>query len=177
VESIVVPTFLPDAIIKTKELNLGTKEEYLNEMPDKSNYLICMEYYDVFMSDYKQRNTNHSEFMIILDFVKNNFIKFSLVKVFSPITFISLSSSTPETILNFILNIILILISIISLKKILKENRSEIVLILCVIMGYSFVFFLSACYIRYSLPTLFLLYPFSGIYISDKLKKIMERKS
>jgi peptidoglycan/xylan/chitin deacetylase (PgdA/CDA1 family) len=172
VESLIVPTFLPDAIMKTKELNLGTKEEYLLEKQDKSNLFICMEMYNQYLSDYKLNNTDYSESAIVLDFIKKNFIKFTLVKLFSPITLISLSSSTSETVLNFFLNIFLIILCIVSIKKIYKKKKDDVLIILSVILGYSFVFFLASCYIRYSMPVLFFLYPFSGIVISSALSKL-----
>jgi hypothetical protein len=176
VESVIVPTYIIDAIMKTGELNLGTKEEYLNATPEKSNYTICMDSYNEYLSDYKKRNSDYSEYAVIVDFIKNNFFKFSLVKLLSPVTFISLSSNSIETVVNFFLNIILIILSIASIKRIFREHKSDILVIICVILGYSFVFFLSACYIRYSLPAIFYLYPFTGILIHNYISKIFKKK-
>ena len=177
VENIVTPTYLPKAILQTKQLNLGTREEDLTINKENSNYLIVMDSYYNWLNSYQKKNNNYSDASIILDFIKDNYFMFFLVKIISPITFISLSSSTKETVMNLFLNIFLIVLCIASIKKIYKEHKNDILIILCVILGYSFAFFLSASYIRYSLPFVFYFFPFSGILINNFLEnKIFKKK-
>lgn len=178
IQSITVPTYLPSAIMQTKELNLGTTDEILSENKANSNFLICMDKYNNWLEGYQLKNNHYTEWELILDFIKDNFLMFFIVKLISPLTFISLSSTTAETITNFVLNTFLIVLCIRSIKLIYNSRKNDILVILTVIIGYSFAFFLSATYIRYSLPFIFYFFPFSGILLNRFIEiRIFKKKT
>jgi hypothetical protein len=176
IEDVLVPTFIPVAIMKTGELNMGTKVETLQSNQDQSNYLIGFEYFKNWLSKYYQENEDSSEIKLVYYFIKENYLMFFFVKIISPVMFISFASSTEETILCFFINIIFIYLSIVSIKRVFKKYKSDILIILFSLLGYAFVFFLSFSYIRYSVPFMFYFSIFIGILYKSDNNRIENKK-
>jgi len=156
--------FIYDAMVKTGEINLGTQEEMIGAGKEKSNYILCEDYFNRWLTEYAKNNPVSSEAKIAFDFTKEYFGKSLLLRVTSPLLFFSLTSNTAETISYLFLYAILIYLSISSIKKIYKTNRNEISVIISVLLGYASVFFLTLSYARYSIPFMFFFLMFAGIF-------------
>ena len=168
--------YIYDAMAKTGEINLGTSEELLKNGTGKSNYYLCFEYYEKWLREYYKDNSVKSESTIATDFTKDNLMKSVLLRVTSPILFFSLTSNTFETILYFFLYGGLIVLSISCIKKIYGNFRVEISGIVYILLGYAFVFFLTLSYARYSIPLMFFLSMFTGIFFEKYFNRLFLKR-
>jgi hypothetical protein len=150
--------------MKSGEINLGTGEELTL---GKANYALCDLYWKNWLEEYSKLNKDVPEYKIAIDFTKDNLFRSVLLRITSPVLFISLTSSTTETISYLFLYGWLVILSISCMRKIKKDLRKEISAIIYVLMGYASVFFLTLSYARYSIPLMFYLLMFTGIYFSE----------
>ncbi|MCE1164950.1 MAG: hypothetical protein LWX07_06070, partial [Bacteroidetes bacterium] len=164
-DDILSRVFLFDAIKETGEINLGTTEDLLLHGPIKSNYLLCNEKYNDWLKDYSASNPDWTESRLAFDFTKAHLLKSVLLRAASPVLFISLTSNSTETIIYFFLYGFLSVITIISIKRMYRNNKEDILIILYVLAGYYLVFFLTLSYARYSLPFMSYFLVFNGILI------------
>jgi hypothetical protein len=168
--------YLYDAMAKTGEINLGTSEELQKTRTEKSNYYLCFDYYEKWLKEYNKDHIVNSEATIAIDFTKDNFMKSVLLRVTSPVLFFSLTSNTFETILYFFLYGGLIVLSISCIKKVYRNFRVEISGIVSILLGYAFVFFLTLSYARYSIPLIFFLLMFTGIFFEKYFSRIFLKR-
>jgi hypothetical protein len=115
------------------------------------------------MNNYYLLNPDASTFQMVFDFVKENPMKVIVTKILSPILFISLASTSTETISNLIINLTIIILSIMGLRTIIKDNKSKILIILSVLIGYYLTYLVAFSYARYSVPVMFYLSIPAGI--------------
>lgn len=168
---ILARVYLYDAMMKSGEINLGTSEEIQYSGADKSNYVLCDRYWRNWIEEYKKTNNDAPEYKIALDFTKDNLFRSVLLRITSPVLFISLTSSTTETISYLFLYGWLVILSISCIRKIIKDFRKEISAILYILAGYAAVFFLTLSYARYSIPFMFFFLIFTGIFFSEIIDK------
>jgi hypothetical protein len=168
--------YLFDAIMKTGELNMGTTDDLLRTGNEKSNFLICNEYFEKWLKDYEKEHTNYSELELAYSYIKDNLLRFVFLRVTSPLLFICLTSNTFETVSYLFLYSVLVYMVIVSLKKLYKKNRCEILIIIYTLMGYAMVFFLSLSYARYSIPFMFYFLIFIGVILDKYAERIFGNK-
>lgn len=170
---ILARVYLYDAMMKSGEINLGTSEEIQYSGADKSNYVLCDRYWRNWIEEYKKTNNDAPEYKIALDFTKDNLFRSVLLRITSPVLFISLTASTIETVLYAFLYGWLTILSVLCIRKIIKDYKKEISAIIYVLMGYGVVFFLTLSYARYSIPFMFFFLIFTGIYFSKIIDRLL----
>ncbi len=165
------PTFIPRAMSKTGRISLDTYDEIMNENPKNSNAVLTAEYFDDWIKNYNEKNPGAKESELIFDYIKDNFNEFVFSKFLNIFFFSSLASNFTETLINFIISNIIIIISFIYLKEKIINNKIELYVVIASLMGYFTVFLITFGYARYSIPFMFIFSIFSGCFISKKLKE------
>jgi hypothetical protein len=171
--------FLVPAMLEARRFEFGSNEKLIINNPEKSVYAIGTKNYTLWCDNYYLSHPDASTYQMVFDFVKDNPGKVIVTKILSPIFFISLASSSTETISNLIINLSVIILSIVGLRTIFKDNTRKILIILSVLIGYYLTYLVAFSYARYSVPVMFYLSIPVGISISilyHKIKIIFIRK-
>ncbi len=162
--------YIYDAMLESGEINLGTTEELLATSNEKSNYIICDNYFKEWLKEYRKSNPDGTEPEIALNFTKDNLFRSVLLRVTSPVLFISLTSNSFETYLLLAVNSFLVITTLISIKRIYKNQKPATDIILFTLAGYFLVFFLTLSYARYSMPFMSYFLVFNGVFINGIIK-------
>ncbi len=169
---LVSDTFWTDYVIKTKQFHKGRFKKYTIAY---RNDLSLKAYIEKWRKNFFDKFPNKGLIFMNLYFVYNEPLLVFQKFIASPFFYFAMSARTWETFLKLINSIILITLSIIGLKKIIKKSsiqvRKEILLILSIVIGYIVLHLLTHSMNRYSLPVLPYLYVWAGLLFGKGIPK------
>lgn len=164
VHEVVMDAFFVNAVIKSRHFNTGAYDAV------KGNRSIAdMNYYRWLVNNNTNNSKNACE--LLVQFIRQN-PKLMIKKLaLNPIFLFSLSATTKESLLNFVINLVLLILAIWGLSRV-EISKSE-QLILAMLVGYFLIFWLCHGYSRYAYGLLPLLSYFAslGFFKAERLIK------
>lgn len=161
-------SFLTDYLIKTKQFRFPFINEYT--IPYKADKFLD-DYTKEWLQDFYEKYPDKGFIFMNLYFIVKEPILVIQKILVSPFFYFGLSSRTPETFVKFSFSLFSLILSFLGLKMILKkfeyQRRTEVLLIISVVLGYIVLHLISGCHNRYSLPIMPYLFVWGGILCSS----------
>lgn len=168
-----VKSFMVDPLLTQSVLDSGKFGYYIGGGPVSLHHSqgINLKVSDWIIKYREKNNNSYSTLQTCVDFIKDNPGVFVLSKILSPVYFISIADTTRKSLVNLIINSVVLIFAIQSIR-ILKKNHSEqVILILCVFLGHYFIYFLIQSCARYYIPISFYFSIFAGLSVTNLLSK------
>jgi hypothetical protein len=154
---LIASNFLVETMIETGKFEFGSNTGLMINSPNESNLWLILKKYSEWEKIYITQNPNSSLLKTFVDFSIENPTKVIITRLVAPILFISLSSSTAESLSNLFINLFIVFCSIYGIKEVFKKEPNVLLCVLLTLAGYFLTFFISFSYARYSVPVLFYL--------------------
>lgn len=164
-------SFWTDYVLKTKQFYKPTvnayDEEYKNGKP-------IGEYIDIWIRNFYQEFPNSNLIHMNLYFVYTEPLLVAQKLLVSPLFYFSMSARQLETFVKLLFSLVSIILAVLGLRAVTREpeHKSEIILIISIIVGFIALHLVTHAMNRYSLPVLPYLYIWAGIPLMQLFKRI-----
>lgn len=168
-----VINFMVDPIFTKVLLNTGKLGYYADGIIQEDQKSDNFGYeFSQLKNKYESIDNTDSTNQIMIDFIKHNIGTVLLSKLLNPLYFISLSNTTVTTISLFLINVSILFLSALNIKRLKRYYPQQITLLIFIFLGYYFVYFLVHALARYSIPILFYISVFCGRSINNWISKV-----
>jgi hypothetical protein len=166
--------FWVDYVLRTRQFHKGTLVGY-----DVSRYGEAGVASREWMENFFNEHPESSYFRMTVYFFGEKPLLVLQKFVASPFFYLAMSAKTSETYAKLIFSIIAVVLASLGLRNFLRTHdaRKEVILILAIIIGYSFLFLVLHAMNRYSMPILPYLYVWGGITLLGLKRRLSKSKA
>ncbi len=169
-DQLILDAFFTESLLQTGQLGFYQGG---GPVPEKnSNMEYCYTKIDQWRAEYELKNDKSNPIKMNIEFIKEKAGIIFLSKLFNPIYFISMADTTNKTILNFVINSIIIFVSLKYFLKVKKDFPQQLILMLFIFISLYCTYFLTTAIARYFIPILFYFAVFSGMAVIHLIQKL-----